>query len=93
MLQQLIVATLVALAFGYTAWTLMPAGGRQALRRLLGASGASSDAGACGGCGGCASASAPPQAGGAVAVIKLHRRAAAPDVTPRPGGSAGAAAP
>lgn len=93
MLQPLIVAVLVAVAFGYTAWTLMPAAWRQALQRRLGASGASVDEGHCDACSGCAGASAPPKAGAAVAVITVHRRTAMPVVTPRRGGSAGAAAP
>lgn len=96
MLQTLIVAALVALAFGYTAWTLMPAAWRQGLRRRLGMSGASgtaSDAAGCGGCSGCAGAGAAPKAGASAAVITVHRRVAAPGLTPRRGGSAGAAAP
>jgi hypothetical protein len=75
MWQEGVVAALVAVAFGYTAWTLMPAAWRQVLRRRLGRPGAATDARGCGGCGGCAGASAPSKAG-AAAVITVHRRVA-----------------
>ena len=52
MVQQLIVAGIVALAFGYTVWSLMPAAWRGVLRRRLGRSAAA--ASSCGGCDGCA---------------------------------------
>lgn len=75
--QTLITAALVAIAFGYTAWTLMPAAWRQALRRRPGAPGkpgATIDAGGCGGCSGCAGAA--PGRRSTTTVITLHGRAA-----------------
>ena len=51
MAQQLIVALIVAGAFGYAAWTLMPARWRQALLRRAGRR--AEPPSACGGCGGC----------------------------------------
>lgn len=77
MWQQLVVALVVAGAFGYSAWVLMPAGWRLALRRRLGLA-APQQAGGCGGCGGGAGCGAPARPP-AVAVMQVHRR--------RPGGT------
>ncbi|MBL8349440.1 MAG: hypothetical protein JNL87_03935 [Burkholderiaceae bacterium] len=95
MAQQLIAAAIVAAAFGYSVWALLPAGWRLALRRRLGLptpAGAGSRNG-CGGCSGCAGdPAAPPRPGPpAAAVVTLHRRR--PAATPPRGGSADAAAP
>ena len=87
--QQALVAVLVAGAFAYSAWTLMPAAWRSGLRRRLGLKTAVASAG-CSGCGGgCGGGSgggcaAPATAAPAAAVITLHRRPAQPAAAPRP---------
>ena len=69
-MQELIVAAIVIASAGYAAWSLMPAGWRNALRRRLGKAPApTSGCGGCGGCGSDATAAKP-----ASAVITLHRR-------------------
>ena len=83
MVQSVVVALIVALAFAYSAWALMPAAWRRALRNRLGRT-APVDTGGCSGCGGCSGAGAaarkpvsavvPGQPGPALPVITLHRR-------------------
>ena len=83
MVQSVVVALIVALAFAYSAWALMPAAWQRALRGRLGRA-APVDAGGCGRCGGCSgagaaarkpvSAAAPGQPAPALPVITLHRR-------------------
>ena len=82
MVQTAIVALIVALAFAYSAWTLMPVAWQRGLRRRVGLA-TPVGAGGCGGCGGgCAAAPKPGPSGSAgsagpgpgVAVITLHRR-------------------
>lgn len=85
MLQQALVAVLVAGAFAYSAWALMPAAWRSGLRRRLGLKTAVASGG-CSGCGGgsgggCA---APATAAPATAVITLHRRPAQTAAAPHP---------
>jgi hypothetical protein len=77
MLQQIAVALAVALAGGFSTWTLMPATWRTALRRRVGLA-APAEAGGCGGCGGgCAPSTASGAARPAVAVVTVHRRTGA----------------
>lgn len=77
MLQQIAAALAVALACGYSIWTLMPATFRDALRRRLGLA-VPTEAGGCGGCGGgCAPSPARRAARPAVAVVTVHRRTGA----------------
>ena len=86
MVQSVVVALIVTLAFAYSAWALMPAVWQRALRGWLGRAATidAGDAGGCGGCGGCSgtgaaarkpvSAAAPGQPAPALPVITLHRR-------------------
>jgi len=73
MLQHAIVALVVAVAFGYSAWALMPATWRAALRRRLGLR-AGPAAGGCGGCGDAGCGAPARSSSTATAVVQVHRR-------------------
>lgn len=63
-MQQFIVWLLVALAAAYTAWALMPAGGRRWLLRALHLDARRAATGGCGNCHACAACDDPPREAG-----------------------------